>query len=145
MARTRGRVKLKGPLFRSAKRVEVMTKLKRNILNAITKNAFNSVTRILRQKIKNPTPIYQTQIMVDDREDNQWRVTDQGLVVYNYWLEGTGSRNFPVTKFKGYHAFERAYAIAEKRAAALAQTQVAKAVRSLGGTTNAGGGDGNDS
>ena len=140
MARTRARVKFKGPFLKAAKRAEVMAKMKRNILNAITKNAFSSVTRILKQKIRNPTPIYQTQIIVDNKEDDRWRVTDQGLVVYNYWLEGTGSRNFPVTSFKGYHAFQRAFAIAEKRAPSLAQTQVGRAVKSLGGTSRAGGG-----
>jgi hypothetical protein len=25
--------------------------------------------------------------------------------VYGPWLEGVGSRNFPVTRFRGYHAF----------------------------------------
>lgn len=121
-----------------------MAKLKHNILSAITKNVYGNVTRILRQKIKNPTPVYQEDIILDDKEDDRWRVTDQGLVIYNYWLEGEGSRNFPVTKFKGYHAFGRAYELAQKRAMKLAQTQVTKAVRNLGGTTRTGG-DGGES
>lgn len=141
---TRARVKFKGPLFKTQKRIEVMAKMKRNILTAITKVVHSNVTRILKQKIRNPTPIYQTHILLDNKEDDRWRVTDQGLEVYNHWLEGTGSRNFPVTSFKGYHAFERAYAIAEKRALRLAQTQVSKAVKSLGGRARSEGGDDGD-
>lgn len=31
-----------------------------------------------------------------------------GRIVYGPWLEGTGSRNHPVTRFRGYHSAEDA-------------------------------------
>jgi hypothetical protein len=143
MARGKSGVRLKGPLFDTARRNAAIVPLKREILEAITGYAHKAVARILKQKIKKPTPIYQDLITVSSvNDDGSWRVTDLGGVVYNHWLEGTGSRNFPVTRFKGYHAFERAYALTEKRAGKLAQAKVGKAVRRLGGTVTTGGDDG---
>jgi hypothetical protein len=143
MARGSG-VRLKGPLF-DFRRDAALVAMKREILESITGYAFRAVSRILKQKIRKPTPIYQTLIHVESyRDANAWSVTDIGGVVYNHWLEGTGSRNYPVTKFKGYHAFSRAYALTERRAGSLAQVKVGKAVRKLGGkvTKDGGGGDG---
>lgn len=127
------RIRYKGPIFEDAKRRAIMRQLEDNIRKSITEFAFKNVNRILAQKIKNPTPIYQTHIIIDNRRRNPWRVTDQGKVVYNHWLEGTGSRNYPVTRFKGYHAFQRAREITMRRASKLAETQVRRAVKKLGG------------
>jgi hypothetical protein len=96
----RVKVKIRGPIFSAVRREAILVRMRKNILTSITKNAYGGVTRILARRIKNPTPIYQTQIIVDDISDSLWKVTDQGLVVYNYWLEGIGSRNFPVTSFR---------------------------------------------
>lgn len=146
MARTtaRARIKFRGPIFSNDRREAILKRMRENILKSITKHAFAGVNRILARKIKNPTPIYQTHIRIDDRLDNLWRVTDDGIVVYNYWLEGTGSRNFPVTSFKGYHAWETAGAATSKRALRLAETQVKRAVKSLGGNKVTGGDEGGD-
>lgn len=138
------KVKIRGPIFNAERRETILKRMRENILKSITKFAFNNVSRIFARKIKNPTPIYQTHIRVDDRLDDLWRVTDDGIVVYNYWLEGIGSRNFPVTSFKGYHAWEQAGAATSKRALKLAETQVKKAVRSLGGNKATGSEDNGD-
>lgn len=137
-------VRLKGPLFDTARRNDALVPMKRIILESITNYAFKAVSRILKQKIRNPTPVYQELITVSSLgESDAWRVTDLGGVVYNHWLEGTGSRNFPVTKFKGYHAFQRAYELTEKRAGKMAQVKVGQVVRKLGGkSVTAGGGEG---
>jgi hypothetical protein len=132
-------VRLKGPLF-DVRRVEALMPMRTDILEAITGYAHKAVARILKQKIRKPTPVYQLLITTTSLGDGDaWRVTDLGAVVYNHWLEGTGSRNFPVTRFKGYHAFGRAYALTEKRAGRLAQAKVGKAVRKLGGKVTTGG------
>lgn len=143
-ATANAKIKFKGPIFKAERREAVLARMRENILKSITKFAFNNVSRTLARKIRNPTPIYQTHIRVDDRLDELWRVTDDGIVKYNYWLEGTGSRNFPVTSFKGYHAWELAGNATTKRARALAETQVKKAVRSLGGNKATGGDEGGD-
>jgi len=61
----------------------------------------------LDRSIKHPTPYYETQIGIRD-EDPRTKVINDSGVIYGFWLEGIGSRNFPVTRFKGYHSFRRA-------------------------------------
>lgn len=128
-----GRVGFKGPLFNAGTRKTAMRAMKVGILRSVTQFAFESVSSILAASIKNPTPVYQTLITIDGRLGDRWRVTDQGGVVYNYWLEGTGSRNFPVTGFRGYHAFQRAYEMTQNRAAGMARIEVNRTIRKLGG------------
>lgn len=55
---------------------------------------------------KHPTGYYQSHINIAHR-DPDLVVNDDG-VIYGPWLEGTGSRNFPVTRFKGYASARRA-------------------------------------
>lgn len=69
-----------------------------------------NVNTTLDASIQQPTPYYETQTTLN------WGVYagaganvivhDRGIV-YGPWLEGAGSRNFPKTSFKGYHAFEK--------------------------------------
>lgn len=69
-----------------------------------------NVNTVLNTSIQNPTPYYETQTTLN------WGVFagaganvivhDRGII-YGPWLEGIGSRNFPKTSFRGYHAFEK--------------------------------------
>lgn len=56
---------------------------------------------------KTQTPYYGTKIRVSDAGLHAQDVDDSGAI-YGPWLEGVGSRNFPVTRFKGYAMFRRA-------------------------------------
>ncbi len=68
------------------------------------------VNTVLNAMIQHPTPYYETQTTMN------WGVYagaganvivhDRGII-YGRWLEGIGSRNYPKTSFKGYHAFEK--------------------------------------
>lgn len=62
--------------------------------------------RFLNASIKHPTPYYETQITTQ-REAGHVVVHDRGII-YGFWLEGIGSRNFPVTRFRGYHSRDKA-------------------------------------
>lgn len=53
--------------------------------------------------LKTQTPYYRLRV-VGKPDAPGWSITDQG-VIYGFWLEGIGSRNAPVTRFKGYHSF----------------------------------------
>ncbi|SCK20095.1 hypothetical protein YUYDRAFT_02082 [Streptomyces sp. ScaeMP-e48] len=59
----------------------------------------------LRQVLRNPTGYFQSRIAVE-RGRGGHVITDGG-VIYGHWLEGTGSRNYPVTRFRGYSTFRR--------------------------------------
>jgi hypothetical protein len=51
--------------------------------------------------LQHQTPFYRDQIMMVSN-----RITDND-VIYGPWLEGTGSRNFPKTRFRGYGTFRK--------------------------------------
>jgi hypothetical protein len=62
------------------------------------------VLRTLMEVLQHPTGYYESQITDTPVSSTLHRVHDNG-VVYGPWLEGVGSRNYPVTRFKGYHTF----------------------------------------
>lgn len=62
------------------------------------------VLMTLDQALQNPTGYYESQITDQTLSPLLHRIHDNG-VVYGPWLEGVGSRNYPVTRFRGYHSF----------------------------------------
>lgn len=87
---------------------------------AVANEAENLVRGRLAQSIRVRTPYYETRIGVERSSRGGYEVTDHG-VIYGHWLEGTGSRNFPVTRFRGYRAFSRARALIRTRAPGIAR------------------------
>lgn len=59
-----------------------------------------------------------------------WRIWDSN-VIYGNWLEGTGSRNFPKTRFKGYATYRRTFAKIEERAKVIAEATAAEFVKGM--------------
>lgn len=68
----------------------------------------------LNSRLRHQTPFYTTRIDKRQIGHNRWKVHDNG-VVYGHWLEGTGSRNSPVTVFPGYHSLEHTEAVMRGR------------------------------
>ena len=97
-------VKTHGPWFdgRAPKAVQEACK-------AIDKSIATIGASMVRTELDNvlqvQTPHYRLMIEAADSSDS-WKIWDQD-VVYGPWLEGIGSRNAPVTRFAGYHTFER--------------------------------------
>lgn len=54
---------------------------------------------------REPTGYYESRVTAERMTPLIGRVHDNN-VVYGPWLEGVGSRNYPVTRFRGYHAFK---------------------------------------
>lgn len=67
---------------------------------------------------KEPTGSYESHVRVR-KELGETVVTDGGWSgpVYGPWLEGVGSRNAPVTRFRGYSAFRKAAQALDRRIA----------------------------
>lgn len=86
--------------------------------------AEDQVRQRLGQVLQHPTGYYQSKITVE-RSGGGYRVTDQG-VVYGPWLEGTGSRNAPVTSFAGYATFRRTKALVDRKASGIAYELLAR-------------------
>jgi len=81
---------------------------------AVAEHGEKLVVARLNQVLKKQTPYYRTRITVR-RARGGYEVTDQG-VIYGPWLEGTGSRNAPVTRFRGYQTFRRVKPIVDRDA-----------------------------
>jgi hypothetical protein len=52
-------------------------------------------------------------------------------IIYGYWLEGIGSRNFPKTRFRGYRMWRETTQQIQAEAADLAEEPINKAVARL--------------
>ena len=70
------------------------------------KEAQRIILQHLGRVLRHPTGFYESRIQIHNTAGG-WQVDDGG-VVYGPWLEGVGSRNSPVTRFKGYAHFRRA-------------------------------------
>ena len=71
-----------------------------DVLDAYAKQGLSEVQMLMDMAFRFPTPYYETQVTWD-RAAGGRVIHDRG-VIYGAWLEGVGSRNFPVTRFKGY-------------------------------------------
>lgn len=80
----------------------------------------NIVQVQLDRVLQTQTPYYRTQITTE-HAGGDWQVTDGG-VVYGPWLAGVGSRNAPVTVFRGYNHWR----VATQRLQTLAKTVAEK-------------------
>lgn len=86
----------RGPMFDGRARAAAnayVNQLERNLADTGRTILLEQLDRVL----KTQTPYYTTRIEVVDGN----KIWDN-RVVYGPWLAGIGSRNYPVTKFKGY-------------------------------------------
>jgi hypothetical protein len=85
-----------------------------DVADAIADSAKDTWLKNLHGSLRHQTPFYTTKIRKMPLSATRYMITDGG-VVYGHWLEGTGSRNSPVTIFPGYHAQERAEAEVQQK------------------------------
>lgn len=116
-----------GPIFHSDAQVDGML---HEIEAAVAQRGYELVQGNLASSLRHPTGRYQSTINVR-REGIGAEVTDNGTRVYNYWLEGEGSRNSPVTRFAGYHSFHRASEELDAQAMEIVQPIVAQFIAAV--------------
>lgn len=85
----------------------------------------------LDQRIQDPTPFYETQLMLERQSADVVWAHDAGIV-YGPWLEGTGSRN-RTTKFKGYKSMREATQQLGQKIPNVLAPYVEQLIRRLGG------------
>lgn len=109
-------VTLSGPLL-DGRAGPIIQAMGREMQTDIATQGYADVMGNLNASLRNPTPYYETQVVVQDRADDLV-VHDRG-VIYGPWLEGFGSRN-ATSRFKGYSNWRRAFQTLEKKAPVLA-------------------------
>lgn len=109
-------IRFAGPVFdgRALATCEVMCEA---FEREIGRQGVQMIQQALDGVLQHPSGFYRSQIRVDTSERDT--VINDNDVVYGPWLEGVGSRNYPITKFEGYHTFEKTYPKLEKKAAAI--------------------------
>lgn len=102
-------IKLSGPLV-LGRGTEIVDDLVEDLTRELAQQGLAEVHQVLNTRIQNPTPYYETQVTLERQGPALWRVHDRG-VIYGRWLEGIGSRNYPVTSFRGYKAFRTGWVV----------------------------------
>lgn len=121
-------VTLSGPFF-DERAGEIRRDLVEDIAYRVGGHALSAVMRNLDASIRHPTPYYETQIAL--KRNGSTATVHDNKVIYGPWLEGTGSRNSPRTRFPGYASFRRATQQVEREAADVARPIVERAVGRL--------------
>lgn len=93
-------VRAYGPVFDGTADREIHDAA-RQMEDDIAKVAKSDWVILMKGTFQDPTPYYWTQIATE-RKGGGVVVHDRGII-YGFWLEGIGSRNWPVTSFRGYH------------------------------------------
>lgn len=117
-----------GPMFDGAA-ARAAEDLRAEIEREVADKGFSMVQGRLMQVIRQPTPYYWTQLKTISRRGGT-EVTGED-VIYHWWLEGVGSRNFPVTRFKGYRSFAITAAALRQIAQGIAESVMAPYVRRM--------------
>jgi hypothetical protein len=80
---------------------------------------------------RHPTGYYQSTVSLTNTDASS--VVHDTATIYNYWLEGYGSRNSPVTRFAGYFSANRATATVNGRLPGLVDPIPSRFMRAMGG------------
>lgn len=111
-------VNVSGPLF-DGRAAEAVRDFCEAAKDDIAQQGRADWMRELNANLRHPTPRYELQINV--RTEGNARVVNDRRSVYGPWLEGTGSRNSPVTRFPGYRSADTATADLKEQATGLAE------------------------
>jgi hypothetical protein len=97
---------VKGPLT-DGRALRALNEYAQDIPKVLARMGARLVVSYSKSSFKNVTPYYWNQVRAHPTGGNAWEVDDGG-VIYGPWLEGVGSRNAPVTRFRGYGMYAKA-------------------------------------
>ena len=119
MLEVHAKVSMRGPVFdgRAAAALDDFTEA---AVETVAEQGFRDIHFTLHRVLKHPTGYYQSQIR-NRALGPTTRVLYDNRVIYGHWLQGTGSRNAPVTRFEGYWTFPRVAQALKRKAGPLAQ------------------------
>lgn len=112
-------VTFEGPLF-DGRAERAMGTYCDDARDTIAEFAEEHALNLMGMAFKHPTGYYESRVMTELVTADTARVHDQD-VVYGPWLEGVGSRNYPVTRFKGYKHWRRTKDVVKQRGPQIAE------------------------
>lgn len=124
-------VEYHGPLFDGRTEAAISRGITDGI-EAIAKEGRGDLGVQFLRVFKEPTGNYESHLRAAVESPTTAVITDQGIDPYNHWLEGTGSRNYPVTRFKGYRSFEIVGERLERKAERIMRRHLDAALRAVG-------------
>lgn len=131
MFEIRADVDYKGPLFDGRAEAAIERGISEGVW-AVAKEARGELGLHFLRVFREPTGNYEGHVKALRESPTAALVTDFGIDVYNHWLEGTGSRNFPVTTFKGYGSFEKVTELMDGRTEAIVSRHIDAALEAVG-------------
>lgn len=120
-----------GPLF-DGRAERAMDRACEDALDDISAYAEERVLMGTSAFFKTRTPYYENRITTTRVSGEVSLVHDQG-VIYGPWLEGVGSRNYPVTRFRGYRHWRLAKQAVARRGPDIAEAAVRRRLPEMGG------------
>lgn len=113
------RITMHGPLF-DGRAQKALRDYVDDVEAQVADEGVDLVKKYLHEFLENPTGRYESTIHAASY-GSYYEVTDGGKVVYGPWLAGTGSRNFPRTRFRGYKHWLLAWMELDKKAGRMAE------------------------
>lgn len=92
----------------------------KDVAEALGEESEDTWLGFLDSRLRHQRPYYTTRITKRRVAWNRYLVHDNG-VIYGHWLEGTGSRNAPVTIFPGYWSMRDTKAVMRTKRSAIAE------------------------
>lgn len=124
-------VKVRGPVF-DGRAFAMISSATRTAAHTVAEYAEELIQARLSEVLQHPTGAYQSRINVRAVNQYAYEVNDDNCI-YGPWLEGTGSRNSPVTRFAGYSTFRRVTQELQGVAVMRAEEDIAAAVKTING------------
>ncbi|MFK0140716.1 hypothetical protein [Streptomyces murinus] len=120
---------LKGPIVEGhgALAIRRMTAV---AVEEIADYTHHEVLMQLVKVLREPTGYYESRIVKERVSVESYSINDSN-VIYGPWLEGIGSRNYPVTKFEGYHTFRIVRNRMLQKAAVIAEAAILRQMGEL--------------
>jgi hypothetical protein len=107
-------LRITGPLF-DGRAEHALARACDDARDNIAQFAEQHALTLMGAAFRHPTGYYESQVRTTSVTPDTDLVWDGG-VVYGPWLEGVGSRNFPVTSFRGYSHWRRTKELTQARA-----------------------------
>lgn len=130
-----GVVDVHGPIF-DGRAEHALHDFMHEVVWEATKEARGDLGVAFVTHFREPTGYYESQLQTvrPVRHGNTVvaRIHDDS-VIYGWWLEGIGSRNSPVTSFRGYHSFRNVATALQHKAGQIAERVLRRFIGRMGG------------